>query len=168
MQLDTDAQHATKLEVVREQVDGLGNPRSYPALGGLFWPWSKAGREAEELRRKAELDLFRCTLETVRQARQALDQAIGLRAVEAAEAMVFEIRAQGESRRYQLTSAAHREMTLGFLDHLQWIEQQRAHLSPEMLDALKQRALAELTNSMNRLSKSSIEFDRKPFLGAKP
>lgn len=167
----TDSE-APALDSAREEVDLLGNPRQYPALGagGLFpWPWStKAGREAEELRRQAELDLFRCTLETVRHARQALDQAVGLQALEAAEAFVFEVRVHGERLRFQLTTAAHRDWTTQFLDHLKWVEQQRAHCPAEMIDALKQRALAELTAAMNRLSKSAIEFDRKPFLGTKP
>jgi hypothetical protein len=154
------------LETVREEVEVMGDPRSYPALGA-FWPWSKAGREAEELRRQAELDLFRCTLETVRQARQTLDQAAGLRVVEAAEAFVFEVRAQGERRRFQLLTDAHREMTVLFLEQLRWIEEQRGACSAEMLDALKERALSELTAAMNRLSKSDVEFDRKPFLGVK-
>ena len=163
-----------KLELVREELEVMGNPRSHPFLGGTFWPWAKASwpwakmsREADDLRRQAELGLYRRTLETICQARRALDQAAGLRVVEAAEAFVLEVRSEGERHRFQLLTEVQREMTVLFLDQLRWIEEQRGACSSEMLDALKQRALSELTAAMNRLSKSDVEFDHTPFLGPK-
>jgi hypothetical protein len=51
---------------------------------------------------------------------------------------------------------------------LEAIENFRGRLTPEILDALKERALNEFTARMNRASKADLEFSKAEILKLKP
>ncbi|WP_181522878.1 hypothetical protein, partial [Pseudomonas aeruginosa] len=85
----------------------------------------------------------------------------------AAEAAIFEIRTTGETLRYALLSRAQFEMTKQFTSHLARLESFRDRLPPEVIDALKERALSEFTTSMNRAARSDLEFDKPQILKLK-
>ena len=51
---------------------------------------------------------------------------------------------------------------------LEAIEGFRGRVTPEILDALKERALTEFSNRMNRASKADFEFSKNDILRIKP
>jgi len=90
-----------------------------------------------------------------------------MRAVEAAETAIFEIRALGETTRFVILNRAQLEMTRQFVRQLEMIEGFRGRLTVEILDALKERAFNEFTERMNRVSKADVEFNRVDILNLK-
>lgn len=127
-------------------------------------PWSpeaKARNHARDLSIQARLDAFRDDLQALRTAHRALTRSAVMRAVEAAEGAIFEIRARGETLRYRLLNRVHIEMTQDFINQLSVVESLRDRLpSPQLADALKQRALEEFTARINRSSKADLAFDK--------
>jgi hypothetical protein len=59
-------------------------------------------------------------------------------------------------------------MSRQFVAQLEAIENFRGRLTPEILDALKERALNEFTARMNRASKADLEFSKAEILKLKP
>lgn len=59
-------------------------------------------------------------------------------------------------------------MTQQFVEQLESIETFRGRLTDEILDALKERALTEFTERMNRASKNDLEFAKADILKLKP
>lgn len=134
-------------------------------------PWSReaqARSRARDLSLEARLDIFRDDLRAIRIANEVLNRAATMRAVEAAETAIFEIRTLGETARFAILNRTHLEMTRHFVVQLESIETFRGRLSPEVLDALKERALNEFTARMNRASKADIEFAKADILKLKP
>jgi hypothetical protein len=146
---------------VRADPNRVALPTSLPAS------WTRAGRArgtAEDLALTARLDIFRDDLRAIRIAYQVLSRAATMRAVEAAETAIFEIRTVGEIARFAILNRSHLEMTRQFLEHLELLEAFRGRLTSEIVDALKERALNEFTTRMNRASRSDVEFARNDIL----
>lgn len=157
-------------EVSRELRHRLDPNSVAPRQSALELPWSpntRARATAHEASLEARLDIFRDDLRAIRIANEVLNRAATMRAVSAAEAAIFEIRTTGETLRYALLSRAQFEMTKQFTAHLVRLESFREHLSAEVIDALKERALAEFTTSMNRAARSDLEFDKPQILKLK-
>ncbi len=133
--------------------------------GAFEMPWSpeaKARVRARELSIQARVDAFRDDLKALRIAHRALTRSAILRVIESAEGAIFEIRTRNETVRYRLLNRAHIQMTEDFLGQLAVIESLRGRLpSPQLADALKQRALEEFTAGINRASKADLVFDKK-------
>ena len=126
-------------------------------------PWTPEGRARNEARKaglQARLDLFKDDLTAIRKANEALSRAQTMRALEAAEAAVFEIRTLGETLRFTILNRAHLAMSIEFAAQLERFEGLRGRLPVQILEALKERALEEFTARMNRASKSDVEFDK--------
>lgn len=139
--------------------------------GGITLPWSDAARvrgRAREAAFEARLDIFRDDLRAIRIANEVLNRASTMRAVEAAETAIFEIRTIGETTRLAIGNRAQLEMTRQFVEQLDAIERFRGRLTPEIVDALKERALNEFTDRMNRASKADVEFNRTELLKVRP
>jgi hypothetical protein len=134
-------------------------------------PWSREARarsDAHQASLQARLDIFRDDLRAVRIANEVLNRAATMRAVEAAETAIFEIRCAGQTARLAILNRAHLEMTRQFLAQLEAIENFRGRISTEVLDALKERALNEFCARMNRASKADVEFSKPEILQLKP
>jgi hypothetical protein len=134
-------------------------------------PWSAQSRahaRARDLSMDARLDIYRDDLRAIRIANEVLNRAATMRAVEAAETAIFEIRTLGETARFAILNRAQLEMTRQFVQQLECIETFRGRLSPEVLDALKERALNEFSGRMNRASKADVEFAKADILKLKP
>ncbi|MBI3490963.1 MAG: hypothetical protein HY047_04110 [Acidobacteria bacterium] len=84
-----------------------------------------------------------------------------------AEIAIFEIRSLGETTRFAILNRAQLDMTHQFVEQLESIEAFRGRLTDEILDALKERALTEFTERMNRASKSDLEFAKADILKLK-
>ena len=63
--------------------------------------------------------------------------------------------------RFGIANRVHHDMTHAFLDRLASVESFRGSVSPEILDALRERALNEFAGSMNR-SSSAIAVAQEP------
>jgi hypothetical protein len=134
---------------------------------GFEAPWSAAARTRAAARDAAlavRLDLFRDDLHAIRLANQVLNRAAAMRAVEAAEAAIFEIHARGEAFRLSLVNRAQLEMTSEFLAQLEALDRFRERCPEPILDALKERALAEFTARLNAASASPPMFPREEIL----
>ena len=149
---------------VRSDPDQVVSSRS------LEVPWSREARarsRARDLSLEARLDIFRDDLRAIRIANEVLNRAATMRAVEAAESAIFEIRSLGETARFAILNRTHLEMTRQFLAHLESIEAFQGRVSVEILDALKERTLNEFIARMNRASKADIEFSKSEILKLK-
>lgn len=127
------------------------------------WPWSPEARTRAEAQRaglRARLDMYRDDLAAIRTAHQALSRAGTMRAIEAAETAIFEIRTIGETLRLALLNRAQIEMTRLFVQQIEALEEFRGKVPSEILDALKERALEEYTARMNRASRAEMEFEK--------
>ncbi|MEZ5352301.1 MAG: hypothetical protein R2762_06655 [Bryobacteraceae bacterium] len=147
------------------------DPGAVAAPGALSLPWSaerKAHAAARDASLAARLDIFKDDLRAIRMANEVLTRAATMRAVEAAEAAIFEIRTLGEIIRLSLVNRAHLEMTREFTRQLERLEEFRGQLPVELLDALKERALDEFTNRMARASKADLEFGREQLVRWNP
>ena len=139
--------------VIREWKD-RSDPGSVVKSGVL--PWSADARTraaAKKLATEARLDIFQDDLQALRSVKQILNRAATARANEAVQTVVFEIRCAAEAARYALLNRAQLEITRHFVAQLEAYDAYRGRVSPEMLDALKERALVEYSNRMNRTSK---------------
>jgi hypothetical protein len=157
-------------EVSRELRHRLDPNSVAPRQAIVEMPWSpnaRARATAHQASLEARLDIFRDDLRAIRIANEVLNRAATMRAVSAAEAAIFEIRTTGETLRYALLSRAQFEMTRQFTAHLARLETFRDRLPAEVIDALKERALAEFTTSMNRAARSDLEFDKPQILKLK-
>jgi hypothetical protein len=170
----TDAlelEHRPSLEEVNRELRMRADPGQVAPAGRLELPWSPEARarsRARDVSLEARLDLFKDNLRAIRIAREVLNRAATMRAVEAAETAIFEIRTAGETARLAIINEAHLEMTREFLDHLEVLEAFRPRVGAEILDALKERALNEFTARMNRASKADVEFAKNDILHLKP
>lgn len=150
------------LERVQRQLRERADPTVVFPRSLFESPWSPAAdvrRQARQSSIAARLDLFRDDLQSIRAARHAIGRAASAQAMEAAETAVFEIRSVGESTRFAILNRTHLDMTAQFLNRLEQIDGFRSRLSPELLDALRERALEEFTAAMNRASKIETRFD---------
>ena len=166
-----EPEHGTSLEEVHRELRMRADPGQVAPAGRLELPWSPEARartRAREVSVEARLDLFKDNLRAIRIAREVLNRAATMRAVEAAETAIFEIRTSGETARLAIINEAHLEMTREFLDHPEILEAFRPRVSAEILDALKERALNEFTARMNRASGADVEFARADILNLKP
>ena len=138
-------------------------------------PWSreskaraKARAAARSLSRGTQLDIFKDDLRSIRIANEMLNRAATMRAVEAAETTIFEIRCRGESIRLSTINRIQLDMTRQFVEQLQSLESFKGRMSDEILDALKERAFSEFTMRMNRASKADAGFQKSDTLKMKP
>jgi hypothetical protein len=160
----------TSLARVSQEIQVRSNPNRV-AAGTITWPWSREARarsEARDLSVQARLDIFKDDLRSIRIANEVLNRAATMRAVEAAETAIFEIRCLGETARFAILNRTHLEMTRQFLSQLETLEGFRGRVTTEILDALKERALNEFTARMNRASKADVEFSKADILKLKP
>ena len=159
------------LERVSQELQVRSDPNRVAPSGPVAWPWSRETRarsHARDLSLQARLDIFKDDLRSIRIANEVLNRAATMRAVEAAETAIFEIRCLGETARFAILNRTHLEMTRQFLSQLETLEGFRGRVSTEILDALKERALNEFTSRMNRASKADIEFSKADILKLKP
>lgn len=155
---------------VSRELEYRADPERAVPRGGLEWPWSDRARVrslARQASLEARLEIFKDDLRTIRTAHEVLSRAATMRAVEAAEAGIFEIRSVGETTRLAILNRAQLEMTRQFVAQLDSIEEFRGRVTDEILDALKERALSEFTERMNRASKADVELPRQEFLRGK-
>jgi hypothetical protein len=162
---------AETLEELSREMRLRSNPDRV-AQGGLFsLPWSSEARARSEARQaslRARLDIFRDDLRAIRIANEVLNRAATMRAIEAAETAIFEIRCVGEAARLAILNRAQLAMTRQWLSQLEAIESFRGRISAEVLDALKERSLNEFCERMNRASKADVEFTKSEILRLKP
>lgn len=166
-----DRESTDKLERLNHELRVRSDPDRVVPGGAPLLPWSRAARargEARQASLQARLDIFRDDLRAIRIANEVLNRAATMRAVEAAETAIFEIRCAGETARLAILNRAHLEMTRHFLAQLETIEGFRGRVSAEVLDALKERALNEFCTRMNRASKADVEFSKSDILRLKP
>lgn len=166
-----DRETTEKLERLTRELRVRSDPDRVVPGGAPLLPWSRAARargEARQASLQARLDIFRDDLRAIRIANEVLNRAASMRAVEAAETAIFEIRCAGETARLAILNRAHLEMTRQFLAQLETIEGFRGRVSAEVLDALKERALNEFCTRMNRASKADVEFSKSEILRLKP
>jgi len=159
------------IEQVNQELCLRAEPGQVTAPHRFELPWSpeaKARTRARTIALEARLDGFRDTLRAIRAAREALNRAATVRAFEAAERAILEIRAAGEAGRLAIVNRTHLQMTAQFLEQIEALEQFKGRTSPEILDALKERALNEFTTRMNRASKSDVELASGGLLRVKP
>jgi len=159
------------LERVNQELRLRSDARRVVSDRRLALPWSPEARvraQARQASLEARLDIFRDDLRAIRIANEVLNRAATMRAVEAAETAIFEIRCLGETARLAILNRTHLEMTRQFLAQLETIESFRGRVSTEILDALKERALNEFTARMNRASKADVEFSKADILKLKP
>lgn len=110
----------------------------------LLRPWSPEAKA----RRKAHTAVFETLLASFLDGLAALRQAKQSQQTAAAERILLE----SEVARHANLSAAHLKQTERFVAQLSVLDQLNGPTTPELRDALKQRALEELTRSMNRVS----------------
>ncbi len=160
------------VEHVSRELQHRADPdRVVPAGRGMVWPWSERARirgRARQASLEARLEIFNDDLRAIRIANEVLNRAATMRAVEAAEIAIFEIRALGETTRLAILNRAQLDMTRQFVTQLEMIEGFRGRLTDEIVDALKERALTEFTERMNRASKADVEFAKADILRLKP
>ena len=159
------------LERVSQELEARSDPNRVASSESVSLPWSREGRarsQARDLSLQARLDIYKDDLRAIRIANEVLNRSATMRAVEAAESAIFEIRCLGETTRFAILNRTHLEMTQQFLSHLECLESFRDRVTAEILDALKERALNEFADRMNRASKSDIEFSKSDILKLKP
>ncbi len=159
------------VERVSRELQHRTDPNRVVPAAGIELPWSDAARTracARQASLEARLEIFKDDLRAIRIANEVLNRAATMRAVEAAEIAIFEIRSVGETTRFAILNRAQLEMTRQFVEQLESIEAFRGRLTSEVLDALKERALTEFTDRMNRASKADVEFAKADILKLKP
>ncbi|HLQ77533.1 MAG TPA: hypothetical protein VK210_09265, partial [Terriglobia bacterium] len=161
----------SSLERANRELQFRADPTRVAPASSFLWPWSRESRarvKAQELSTEARLDIFKDDLRTIRIAREVLSRAATMRAVQAAETAIFEIQCLGETVRFAVLNRTHLEMTEHFLKQIEALESFRSRVTPEILDALKERALTEFSARMNRASKADFEFSKADILKVKP
>ena len=156
---------------VSREIQLRADPARVTPTRSLRLPWTPEARvhtKAREAALEARLDIFRDDLRAIRIANEVLNRAATMRAVEAAEIAIFEIRNLGETARLAVTNRTQLEMARQFIAQLESIETFRGRLTPEILDALKERALNEFTERLTRASRSDLSFAKSDILGLKP
>lgn len=159
------------VEGVSRELQDRSDPDRVATAKGLELPWSERARVRAKARQsalEARLEVFKDDLRAIRIANEVLNRAATMRAVEASEIAIFEIRCLGETTRLAILNRAQLEMTRQFVVQLESIETFRGRLTDEVLDALKSRALSEFSERMNRASKADLEFSKADILRLKP
>jgi len=159
------------IERVNRELQHRTDPNRVAPVIGLELPWSERARvraRAREASHEARLEIFKDDLRAIRIANEVLNRAATMRAVEAAEVAIFEIRSLGETTRLSILNRAQLEMTRSFVAQLECVERFRGRLTDEIIDALKERALTEFTDRMNRVSKADLQFNKADILRLKP
>lgn len=159
------------VERVSRELQVRADPDRVAPRSGVELPWSERSRirsHARAAAHEARLEVFKDDLRAIRIANEVLSRAATMRAVEAAEVAIFEIRNLGETTRLSILNRAQLDMTRQFVTQLEAIETFRGRLTDEVLDALKERALSEFTERMNRVSKADVEFSKADILRLKP
>jgi hypothetical protein len=161
----------SNMRQVNQELQARADPERVAPKSSLLRPWSREARAREtarDLSVEARLDIFKDDLRSIRIAREVLSRAAMMRAVQAAETAIFEIQCMGETARFAIVNRVQLEMTQQFTAQLEAIESFRGRVTPEILDALKERALTEFSNRMNRASKADFEFSKNDILKIKP
>lgn len=156
---------------VSREIQLRADPARVAPARPLRMPWTLEARvhtKAREAALEARLDVFRDDLRAIRIANEVLNRAATMRAVEAAEIAIFEIRNLGETARLAISNRAQLEMTRQFVAQLESIETFRGRVTPEILEALKERAFTEFTERLTRASRSDLSFAKADILGLKP
>lgn len=159
-----------KIERLGQELRVRSDPNRVVSGQAAVLPFSREARarsQARDASLQARLDIFRDDLRAIRIANEVLNRAATMRAVEAAETAIFEIRCLGETARFAILNRTHLEMTRQFLEQIDSIETFRGRVSGEVLDALKERSLNEFSARMNRASKADVEFSRSDILRLK-
>jgi len=170
MGIEDDIPYGERIERASAELRMRSDPDRVIPGKAVEFPWSREVRarsKARDLSIEARLDVFKDDLRAIRIANEVLNRAATMRAVEAAEAAIFEIRCLGETARFAILNRTHLEMTRQFLEQLESTESFRGRVSNEILDALKERALNEFTARMNRASKADVEFSKSEILRLK-
>jgi hypothetical protein len=165
-----DSETNEKIERLGQELRVRTDPNRVVSGQAAVLPFSREARarsQARDASLQARLDIFRDDLRAIRIANEVLNRAATMRAVEAAETAIFEIRCLGETARFAILNRTHLEMTRQFLDQLESIESFRGRVATEVLDALKERSLNEFTARMNRASKADVEFSKGDILRLK-
>lgn len=158
------------VERVSRELQHRADPDRVAPTVSIELPWSERARvraKARQASLDARLEIFKDDLRSIRIANEVLNRAATMRAVEAAEIAIFEIRSLGETTRLSILNRAQLDMTRQFVGQLEAIESFRSRLTDEVLDALKERALTEFTERMNRVSKADLEFNKADILRLK-
>lgn len=166
-----EARPRPSVERVSRELQHRTDPNRVAPASGVELPWSESARVRARARQasfEARLEIFKDDLRAIRIANEVLNRAATMRAVEAAEIAIFEIRSLGETTRFAILNRAQLDMTHQFVEQLESIETFRGRLTDEILNALKERALTEFTERMNRASKSDLEFAKADILKLKP
>lgn len=166
-----EARPRPSVERVSRELQYRADPDRVAPADGLELPWSERARvraKAREASYEARLEVFKDDLRAIRIANEVLNRAATMRAVEAAEIAIFEIRSLGESTRFSILNRTQLDMTRQFVGQLESVEAFRGRLTDEILDALKERALTEFTERMNRASKADLEFAKGEILKLRP
>jgi len=158
------------VERVSRELQHRADPDRVAPSVSIEWPWSERAQvrvKARQASFEARLEVFKDDLRAIRIANEVLNRAATMRAVEASEIAIFEIRSLGETTRLAILNRAQLDMTRQFMAQLESIEQFRGRVTDEVLDALKERALSEFTDRMNRVSKADLEFNKVEILRLK-
>jgi hypothetical protein len=164
------ASYEERMREINTELRVRSDPDRVMPRKAIELPWSREARarsRARDISAEARLDIFKDDLRAIRIANEVLNRAATMRAVEAAEAVIFELRCLGETARFSILNRTHLEMTQQFLEQIESIESFRNRLTGEILDALKERALNEFTTRMNRASKADVEFSKSDILKLK-
>ncbi len=165
-----NSETSEKLDRLGHELRVRSDPNRVVSGQAAALPFSREARarsQARDASLGARLDIFRDDLRAIRIANEVLNRAATMRAVEAAETAIFEIRCLGETARFAILNRTQLEMARQFLDQLDSIEGFRGRVSTEVLDALKERSLNEFSSRMNRASKADVEFSKTDILRLK-
>lgn len=160
----------TGLERVTRELEERSDPHWVARARRIRWPWSpesRVVRQANGLSLEARLEIFRDDLRAIQASNRVLNHAATIRAVEAAEAAMFEMRCVSEAARFAIVDRTQLEMSQQFPASLELLESFRGSASPEMLDAIKEQALHTFSAWMNRLAKADRELPLDELLKAK-
>ena len=116
-----DGNSETSLERATQELQLRSDPNRVGG-GAITWPWSREARarsHARDLSLQARFDIFQDDLRSIRIANEVLNRAATMRAVEAAETAIFEIRCLGETTRFAILNRTHLDMTRQFVSQLE-------------------------------------------------
>src|SRR5581483_4961239 len=113
------------LERASQELQVRSDPNRVAPAPVVSWPWTREARarsRARDLNVQARVDIYKDDLQSIRMANEVLNRAATMRAVEAAETAIFEIRCLGETARFAILNRAHLEMTRQFVAQLSTLE----------------------------------------------
>jgi hypothetical protein len=144
---------APPLHDAGHQLRGLADPAR---VSHSWWPWSKeakALREARDLALRFRLDSYKEDLDRMRDANGALARTVTHRAEAASEAARFDLQCTKEAARFAAVNRTRLQMTRQFLDQLAFLDGLADPARAELFDALKERALNDFAEGVDRASR---------------